>query len=136
MMPTRKYIMPKKFEAHQNVEAHQAPAMFFYDIKIGDECSNIKAMLPSREPTDMLCKLLKVQSAPDVDMECFDDNVLEYHYFMALFREVVESKIEDPRGKTHQIHSGRCQSSYQTLYPTFLQLRLYSGKVPSRKYLW
>ena len=103
MMPTRKDIMPKKFEAHQNVEAHQAPAMFFYDIKIGDECSNIKAMLPSREPTDMLCKLLKVQSAPDMDMECFDGNVSEYHYFMALFREVVESKIEDPKGRLTEL---------------------------------
>ena len=103
MMPTRKDIMPKKFEAHQNVEAHQAPAMFFYDIKIGDECSNIKAMLPSREPTDMLCKFLKVQSAPDVDMECFDGNVLEYHYFMALFREVIKSKIEDPRGRLTEL---------------------------------
>ena len=89
--------MPKKFNVHQNVEAHQAPAMSFHDVKIGDECSNIKAMLPSAEPTDMLCKLLKVQSASDVDKECFDCNVLEYQYFMALFREVVESKIEDPR---------------------------------------
>ena len=87
IMPTRKGIIPKKFEAYQqNVEAHQAPAMSFHDIKTGDECSNIKAMPPSAEPTDMLCKLLKVQSAPDVDMECFDGNVLEYHYFMALFR--------------------------------------------------
>ena len=56
MMPTRKGIMPKEFEAHQNVEAHQAPDMSFHDIKIGDECSNIKAMLPSAEPTDMLWK--------------------------------------------------------------------------------
>ena len=32
-------------------------------------------------------------------MECFDGNVLEYHYFMALFREVVKSKIEDQRGR-------------------------------------
>ena len=32
-------------------------------------------------------------------MECFDGNVLEYHYFMTLFREVVESKTEDPRGR-------------------------------------
>ena len=32
-------------------------------------------------------------------MECFDGNVLEYQYFMALFREVVESKTEDPRGR-------------------------------------
>ena len=98
MMPTRKFIIPKKFEAHQrNVEAHQVPAMSLHDIKIGDECSNIKAMLSSAEPTDMLCKLLKVP-APDVDIECFDGNVLEYHYVMALFR-VVESKIEDPRGR-------------------------------------
>ena len=56
-------------------------------------------MLPSRQPTDMLCKLLKVHSAPDVDMECFDGNVLEYRKFMALFREVVQSKIEDPGGR-------------------------------------
>ena len=94
MTPTRKGIMPKKFEAHQTVEAHQAPAMYFHDINIGDESSNIKAMLPSAEPTYMLYKLLKVQWASNVDMEYFDGNVLKYHYFMALFREVVESKIE------------------------------------------
>ena len=69
MISTRKGIIPKKFEAHQNVEAHQAPDMFFHDIKIGGECSKIRAMLPSAEPTDMLCKLLKVQSALDMDME-------------------------------------------------------------------
>ena len=80
-MPTRKGIMPKKFEAHlQNVEAHQATAKSFHDIKIGDECSKIKAMLPSAEATDMLCKFSKVQSAPDVDMKCFYGNSLEYHY--------------------------------------------------------
>ena len=67
---------------------------------IGDECS---AMLPYAEPTDMLCKLLNVQSAPNLDMECFDGNVLEYHYFMVLFTEVVESKIEDPRGRLTRI---------------------------------
>ena len=85
IMPTRKGIMSNKFEAHQqNVEAHQAPLMSFHDIKIGDECSNIKAVLSSAEPTDMLCKLLKVQSAPDVDMECFDGNawsiITSWHY--------------------------------------------------------
>ena len=95
MMPTRKGTMPKKSEAQQNVEAPQAPDMSFHDIKIGDECPNIKAMLPSAEPADMLGKLLNVQSAPDVDMKGFDGNVLEYHYFMALFREFVESKIEE-----------------------------------------
>ena len=47
----------------------------------------------------MLCKLLQLQSTPEVDIETFDGNVLNYHYFMALFREVVESKVNDPRGK-------------------------------------
>ena len=32
-------------------------------------------------------------------MEIFDGNPLNYRYFMTLFREVVESKIEDPRGR-------------------------------------
>ena len=49
--------------------------------------------------SDMLSKLLRLQPAPDVDIETFDGNVLNYHYFMALLREVVESKVDDPRGK-------------------------------------
>ena len=100
IMPARKGVMPKKFEAHQqNVEAHQGPVMSFHHIKIGDQCADLKAMLLSAELTDMLCKFLNVQSAPDVDMECFNGSVLEHHYFMAIFRKVVESKIEDPRGR-------------------------------------
>ena len=53
----------------------------------------------TREPTDILCKLLQQQAAPEVDIECFDGNSLNYHYFMALFSEVVETKIDDPRGR-------------------------------------
>ena len=49
--------------------------------------------------SDMFCKLLRLQSAPDIDIETFDGNVLNYHYFIALCREVVESKGDDPRGK-------------------------------------
>ena len=37
MMPTRKGIMPEKLEKYENVEAHQAPAMSFHDIKISDD---------------------------------------------------------------------------------------------------
>ena len=39
-----------------------------------------------------------MQSAADVDIENFDANVLNY-YFIALFREVVENEVNDPRGK-------------------------------------
>ena len=46
---------------------------------------------------DALCKLL--QAALETDMEQFDGNPLNYHYYMALLAEVVETKIEEPRGK-------------------------------------
>ena len=47
---------------------------------------------------DMMCNLLKRQSAPDVDIDEFDDKHINYHYFIAIFKEVVESKIDDPWG--------------------------------------
>ena len=53
----------------------------------------------TREPSDILYKLLQQQAAPEVDIEYFDGNPLNYHYFMALFSEVVETKIDDPRGR-------------------------------------
>ena len=69
MVPTRKGTMPKKFEAHQNVEAHQAAAMSFHDIKINDECSTIKAMLPYSEPNGYTVQVVKGGgSALDVGM--------------------------------------------------------------------
>ena len=44
----------------------------------------------------MLCKLVKKQSAPQVDLELFDGNPFEYIYFMQMFRESTIKKIEDP----------------------------------------
>ena len=47
---------------------------------------------------DMMCNLLKRQPALDVDIDEFDGNPINYHYFIAIFKEAVESKIDDPRG--------------------------------------
>ena len=41
---------------------------------------------------------MKQQSAPEVDIDCFDGNPLNYRYFMAIFKEVVENRIDDPCG--------------------------------------
>ena len=49
--------------------------------------------------SDMLCKLLQLQPTPNVNIETFHVNVSSHHYFIALFREVAESKVDDPRGK-------------------------------------
>ena len=56
-------------------------------------------VLDSEDKSETLRKLFKLQEAPEVDMEPFDGNVLNYHHFMALFKEVVESKVADPRGR-------------------------------------
>ena len=53
----------------------------------------------NHKASSVLCKLLQQQAAPDVDIDCFDGNPLNYHYFMALFCEIVETKIQDLRGR-------------------------------------
>ena len=47
----------------------------------------------------MMCKLLSQQSAPNVDIDMFDGNPLEFTYFMLIFEEMVESKVNDPRSR-------------------------------------
>ena len=42
---------------------------------------------------------MKQQSAPEVDIDCFDGNPLNYRYFMTIFKEVVENRIDDPCGR-------------------------------------
>ena len=50
------------------------------------------------DATNVLCQLLKQQAAPDVEIDTFDGNPLNYFYFMALFKEAIERKIDDPKG--------------------------------------
>ena len=38
-------------------------------------------------------------AAPKVEIETFRGDPLEYHYFISVFREVVELKIDDPHGR-------------------------------------
>ena len=48
---------------------------------------------------DALCHLVKQQTAPDIELDVFDGNPLDFHYFMTLFHEVVEKRIDDSRGR-------------------------------------
>ena len=45
----------------------------------------------------MLSKLVLGQSAPQVDMKQFEGNPLDFTYFMSMFQESVEKKIDGPR---------------------------------------
>ena len=49
------------------------------------------------DTNEILCRLMKQQSAPEVDIDCFDGNPVNYRYFMIIFKEVVENRIDDPR---------------------------------------
>ena len=48
--------------------------------------------------TEMMCERLQQQAAPDLEIDIFDGNSMDFHYFMAVFKEVVENKVTDPRG--------------------------------------
>ena len=54
--------------------------------------------------TELMCKLLNQQNAPELDIDTFDGDPVEFHYFMAIFHEVVERKVDNPWGRlTHLI---------------------------------
>ena len=46
-----------------------------------------------------MCKLLNQQSAPELDIDNFDGDPMEFHYFMAIFHEVGERKVDDAQGR-------------------------------------
>ena len=48
---------------------------------------------------DLLCTLVTEQVALQVPIEPFDGNSLNFAYFLLMFKESVEKKIEDPMGR-------------------------------------
>ena len=47
----------------------------------------------------MMCNLLLHQTSPDVELDKFKGDPLEYHYFMSVFTEAVEKKFSNPHGR-------------------------------------
>ena len=43
--------------------------------------------------TGMMCERLQQQAEPDLEIDIFDGNPMDFHYFMAIFKEVVENKV-------------------------------------------
>ena len=52
-----------------------------------------------KDMVGMMSKLIRQQTAPDVDINIFSGHPVDYHYFIAVFEEVVEKKIDGPRGR-------------------------------------
>ena len=49
--------------------------------------------------SEMICKFLQYQRAPQVEIDKFDGNPLEYQYFVSIFNQVVEKKVSDQTGR-------------------------------------
>ena len=47
---------------------------------------------------EILCKLLQQQAAPELVVEVFDGNLLNFKYFISVFKDVMEAKLDDPHG--------------------------------------
>ena len=67
----------------------------------GNKETNIEPTIPQHQTNHLndLCNLLKMQSAPDIDMDVFTGDPLDYQYFMSLFEELIEKKVDDPLGR-------------------------------------
>ena len=68
-------------------------------LEINEERRKDKEEFTDTSVADMLCKMMKQQSAPEIDLDVFDGNLINFHYFMVVFRESVKQKIEDPHGR-------------------------------------
>ena len=64
---------------------------------------NIPAVAVDEGVSKMMCQLLKQQSAPDIDIDVFSGNPMDFHYFIAVFNEIIENKVDDHRGKLTQL---------------------------------
>ena len=60
---------------------------------------SVSAVAVDESVSKMMWKLLKQQSIPDIVISLFSGNPMEFYYFMAIFNEIVEKKVDDPRGK-------------------------------------
>ena len=84
-----------------------------------ENSSEKKEFSPEKNIVDALCHLVKQQSAPDIELDVFDGNPLDFHYFMTLFHEVVEKRIDNPRGRLARLlkyTSGNRKEISNTVY--------------------
>ena len=61
--------------------------------------SEVEASTKTPNISGVVSSLLKMQSAPEATIDTFHGNPLEFKYFITTFEEVVESKIDDGRGR-------------------------------------
>ena len=112
-----KYKDLRKENLRANVEDNKS------DVKVVPEEKKLKSLagsrskwirsdavkyrhLPDKNQSDMvvmMSKLLRQQGAPDVDIDIFTGDPVDYHYFIAVFNKVFEKKISVLRGRLKRL---------------------------------
>ena len=59
----------------------------------------VKSKGDQEDMVGMMIKLLRQQAAPDVDIDFFSSEDVDYYCFITVFEEVVEQKIYDSQGR-------------------------------------
>ena len=80
---------------------------------------------------EMMCKLVNQHSTPEIDIDAFGGNPLEFHYFMAVFGEAVKKKIERPTWIVHmsdQIYHWESKADGQKLHTTSSKGRILQSR--------
>ena len=71
--------------------------------KVGKQDKRISSEANSSDQLALLgqamMKMIRNQSAPDVKIDSFRGDPLEFNYFLSNFQDIVESKVDDQRGR-------------------------------------
>ena len=63
----------------------------------------VPSVVYSDKSIEKLCELFQLQSAPDIDLDVFKGDPLEFNFFITSFQEVVEKKIKDSVGRLQRL---------------------------------
>ena len=90
----------KSTAVDDNVQASTEKITHPYEEDDGrSKSKSIMKIKNNAELRKIAWNLLRHQSTPNVEIEKFTGNPLYCHYFMSVFKESVEYKIDDPHGR-------------------------------------
>ena len=74
-----------------------------YDTFTDDYVKGLQPRNSTNNYENEIVEMLKLSQAPTVDLDVFDGNVVEFPYFLTTFKQVVEEKVPDERGRLSRL---------------------------------
>ena len=83
----------KNTQQHTTLQSPQDVSCALQQQQVNTSIDTTKNMM------ECMMKLVDLHTAPDVDIDTFTGDPLEYEYFRATFKDVVERRIDDEPGR-------------------------------------